>query len=70
MKRYFAFFIFTAMICFASTGVVVSENDKARARELVEQMTLEEKIAYLSGEFEIMAGDTSENLPLKGVLTL
>lgn len=51
MKRYFAFFIFTAMICFASTGVVVSENDKARARELVEQMTLEEKIAYLSAKY-------------------
>lgn len=50
MRRYLLFITFAALICFTSTSVVVSENDKARARELVSQMTLEEKISYLSGE--------------------
>ena len=50
MRRYILFISFAALICFTSTGIVISESDKARARELVSQMTLEEKISYLSGE--------------------
>ncbi len=34
----------------AATAVTVSQQDKERARELVGQMTLDEKLAYLSGE--------------------
>ena len=38
------------MTAFVSKSVVITEADKARARELASQMTLEEKISYLSGE--------------------
>lgn len=49
--RRFAFFItLAALICVTSAGVVISESDRARARDLVSQMTLEEKISYISGE--------------------
>lgn len=34
----------------SAKSVVITDKDKARAKSLVEQMTLEEKISYLSGE--------------------
>ena len=50
MKRYLLLITLTACICSTSTGIVITENDRARARELVSAMSLEEKISYLSGE--------------------
>lgn len=41
--------IFASLSCGAQK-VVITQQDKERARELVEQMTLEEKISYLGGE--------------------
>ncbi len=47
--------IMTAAVCVTTTSlslqaVTISQEHKARARELVAQMTLDEKIDYLSGE--------------------
>lgn len=50
MKRYLLLITLAAFICSTSTGIVITENDRARARELVSAMSLEEKISYLSGE--------------------
>lgn len=50
MKRYLLLITLAAFIGSTSTGIVITENDRARARELVSAMTLEEKISYLSGE--------------------
>lgn len=49
MKKYYLMLIAGALSLSASS-VTITDKDKARAKALVEQMTLEEKIAYLSGE--------------------
>lgn len=49
MKKYYLMLIAAALNLSASS-VTITDKDKARAKALVEQMTLDEKIAYLSGE--------------------
>lgn len=39
-----------ALVSLSAWSVVISDKDKERARDLVNQMTLDEKISYLSGE--------------------
>lgn len=49
MKKYLLL-LTAATLSLSANSVTITEKDKARAKALVEQMTLEEKIAYLSGE--------------------
>lgn len=49
MKKYLLL-LTAATLSLSANSVTITEKDKARAKALVEQMTMEEKIAYLSGE--------------------
>lgn len=49
MKKYLLL-LTAATLSLSANSVTITEKDKARAKALVDQMTLEEKIAYLSGE--------------------
>lgn len=50
MRKLIIILSIVAIWCVAADAVTISEKDKERARDLVSQMTLDEKLSYLSGE--------------------